>query len=925
MDPNLPSSFSNPNSHHGQGYFYDPNNTFRQGQHPPQPQGHPQAQPYYQPFNPQPLPQNYSQYYQQQGYNQAYPYQSQVQQFQPSYYQQPVELQPQQFAQSEPNTIGASVLRHAVQPHTVQRRQADPRHYDGDYIRVVIPSRPDHSSPPQTFHGKQTPRAGHQFKSQAQRPQSAHQNFPNHPQQLQHAPQLPKQHLTQRSESSVVSDLPTAPTTPASSSPSSSKKKERQMTSAGGSNTPNMPLEGQSRVLQSVEVNAKPKQPATKARDHRDPTVPLHEPEPDYPSLLCVLADDYLEAARKLPALTEEYYSLISTALGCLESVLANFKLPPLREAQVSLRYAQILYAETENHDEAETILTKAIELCGRHKFIDLKYEMQLLLSRVLYESKPKAALRDIQKLIEDIEAYRHTAWLYIFRFQHAMFSLASSAPGDIHGAVVQLEKIEHLARQNSDSAILAFAATLEALLHLSSPSQDAVTTSQTALAKARALQLSPDVAGNPQLTVLMEFIDLACSVREADIAQSEIKRKIMQDALVEAVSHPNWRGDGLIYIPVSRKAVAGMQLHGNGYVIEKNGKYHIPFSWLGTDETEALGFLFSAESSAYKNGADGAKAERFLDSGLSVLRALGMPSLKAGYREYQRQITSQKITEAGFLLLLVFLQCSKGLWPAANDTLDKAHAISQDLGDALPVNMKYCLLYLRGAVLQGTGDLTAALQVYQSPLFDLNTPQTSPSAGSGTSNRIANSHHADSDVTRNFSILAAMNSALIIYNPAHPQHKRLSSLIKTLIPAVQNCGNRYIRAHFMLLESILSTNTLAEKQLLRQAMDEGKAIGSAQTTALALIYMHDQLYKGTLEKPALKCAKAAGHQARRWGQPMWMHVAAALEAQTLEIFSFPDEARKRQDEADASWERLPKGVKDVGDVEDVEVVVIDD
>src|SRR6201999_4272108 len=101
--------------------------------------------------------------------------------------------------------------------------------------------------------------------------------------------------------------------------------------------------------------------------------------------------------------------------------------------------------------------------------------------------------------------------------------------------------------------------ATLEALLHLSSSSHDAVTAAQTALAKARAMQLNPDVESNPQMTILMEFIDLACSVRESNIGQAETKRKIMHEALPKAVSHPNWRDDGNIYIPLSKRTMTGI------------------------------------------------------------------------------------------------------------------------------------------------------------------------------------------------------------------------------------------------------------------------------------------------------------------------------------------------------------------------------
>ena len=668
--------------------------------------------------------------------------------------------------------------------------------------------------------------------------------------------------------------------------------------------------QNQNRALQAVEVNVKTPQTVSKAPHPRDSPMESDGPEPDYPSLLCVLADDYIDEARKQPALTETYYQLISKALGCLESVLTNFKLPPLKEAQISLRYARILYDETENHDEAETMLTKSIELCERHKFIDLKYEMQLLLSRVLYESKPKAALRDMQRMIEDIEAYRHTVWLYIFRFQYATFSLASSAPGEVHSATVQLEKITVLAKQNSDVAVLAFAATLEALLQLSSSSHDAVTAAQTALAKARAMQLNPDVESNPQLSILTEFIDLACSVRESNIAQTEAKRKIVHDVFNTASESPNWKDDGSILIPVSKRTMAGIQTQSNKHVIERNGKFYLAFSWLSKDEVEALGCLFSAESSAYKNGSDGGKAGRFVEAGLLMVRAWAKPGLTTGLRQSERVSTFQKLLEAEFLLLLSFLQCSRGQWEAANSTLAQASAISEEFGEAFPINMRYALLYLRGVTLQGTGNLTAALQVYQSPLFSFAPQQSSSASASKASNKIESSHFADSDVTRNFSILAAMNSAFIIQAPGHPQQNRLSPLIKSLDTAVQSSGNKYVQAHFSLLISILSGTTLTFKQYLRSAMEAGKAIGSAQTTALALIYMQEKLFKGVVDEQALKCAKAASHQTRRWGDPMWMHVTAGLEAQAMEINGLEEDARKRKQQADEGWELMPEGVK---------------
>ncbi|KIX10602.1 uncharacterized protein Z518_01686 [Rhinocladiella mackenziei CBS 650.93] len=840
----------------------------------------PQSPSPYQSYPPQPypqsIPQNYPQYY----YDQQQSYQPPFQQYPANSIYQPSSPATRQLPPAP-----------APAPQPPQPR-----------VHVVIPSHPLHSSPSQQSHQyhQSQPRPNYHPQPQPQI-QTSSQSFGQHTPQ-----QRPQSHRRHQTWSNAVLNAQSH----MMASDHSRKNQEPPVPTTAAETPPKDPQQSRPRVLQAIGINTKPKPTSTKSPGHDNSPQHHDEPEPDYPSFLSVLADDYLDAARKNATLTDEYYNLVATALACLESVLSNFKLPPLREAQVSLRYAQTLYEETENYDEAETTLTKSIELCERHKFVDLKYEMQLLLSKILYESKPKAALRDIQRMIDDIEAYRHTVWLYIFRFQHAMFSLASSSPGEVHSATVQMQKISNLARQNSDSALLAFAALLEAILHLSSLSHEAITSAQTALAKARALQLNPDVESNPQITILMEFIDLSCSVLESNIVQTEKKRKIMHEVLYQSISDSNWRDDGLIYIPVSKRAIAGIQLQGNGHVVERNGRYFLPFSWLGKEEAEALGFLFSADSSAYKNGADGGKAEKFVDSGLSLVRSWRKPTLASGFRQLQRAYIFQRLLEAQFLFLLIFMQCSKGLWQQAQQTLEAVHAISEDIGDAFPINMKYGLLYLKGVILQGTGNLTAALEIYQSPALVLGAQQSPLSNGSKALHHIPNSYYADSNVIHNFRILASMNSAFIIQNPRHPQHKQLSSLISSLGSATQNSGNKYIQAHYSLLISVLSTTTLTIKQFLKSAMEAGKAIGSAQTTALALVYMQEKLFKGTVDEQALKCAKAASHQVRRWGEPLWAHVAAGLEADSLEINGMAKEAQQRKADAEARWNELPLGVK---------------
>lgn len=87
------------------------------------------------------------------------------------------------------------------------------------------------------------------------------------------------------------------------------------------------------------------------------------------------LAEEFFDAAHDMaPSVAlsrtsesiEVYEKLISAGLAYLDATLRNIRLSPRVEANVRLRYAGVLYEETENFKEAEITLTKGIALCDR-------------------------------------------------------------------------------------------------------------------------------------------------------------------------------------------------------------------------------------------------------------------------------------------------------------------------------------------------------------------------------------------------------------------------------------------------------------------------------------------------------------------------------------------------------------------------------
>jgi Cohesin loading factor len=152
--------------------------------------------------------------------------------------------------------------------------------------------------------------------------------------------------------------------------------------------------------------------------------------QPDMAKLLTSLAEEYFEAAHELaPAAAfsmtvtdiDAYESLIATGLGCLDTALKRVRLQPRDEAIMRLRYAGVLFEETENSMEAETALGKGIALCERvctstckarrmlicfqNHYYDLKYAMQFLLAQFMAKKNPKASMKALDGHISDAHA----------------------------------------------------------------------------------------------------------------------------------------------------------------------------------------------------------------------------------------------------------------------------------------------------------------------------------------------------------------------------------------------------------------------------------------------------------------------------------------------------------------------------------------
>ncbi|KAJ5783797.1 uncharacterized protein N7518_009474 [Penicillium psychrosexuale] len=652
-----------------------------------------------------------------------------------------------------------------------------------------------------------------------------------------------------------------------------------------------------------IEKKRQPTQPNVEKHWKPTPTKSA-KPPVDYQVLLLSLADEYLNAAHARGTTTsltaretdvEEYYKLVATGLGCLEAVLKNWRLQPRKEALVRLRYARTLFEETDNDIEAETALSKGIDLCERNRMLDLKYSMQHLLARMLHESNPKASLKAVDGMIQDVEAYRHAAWEYAFRFLRVSLSLSSPSHQDSVQALQNLHKITAMANRNGDKAVSAMAAVIESLAHLQqATNSDSIEQAQRAVAVARSHQLNDELRHIPQLTTLIQMVDICCSLLEYDVNQSGQKLKVMQALMDETLSDSNWRPDGSFSVPLNGKSAGPSSIDTGDILQVQNGTLLLSFNWLPQHDLYALCYFLSSITLSAKNSYDGRKAEKYLEEGLRMVQGnfKAPQEISESMVNANRRVQWRQSLYCNLLLQRVFLACARTDWELASQTLNDLRQVFQELGSNLLGTIECLMEYAAGTIAQATGDLNTALNIFQSPILSLD-PATSKTGRN--------------DPCRDTRILAGLNTALILRDPSHSSHPSLSALLATLEPFCQGSPNKYIQAaYFLVCATVHSESTIQTKQYLQQALQSATAISNSQITCMTLTFMSWKYFRGVVGEQAEKSARAGRAMAKRANDRMWASVTDDMLAETLERQGKGEEAQSVREEGQRLVSGLP-------------------
>ncbi|EEP78657.1 conserved hypothetical protein [Uncinocarpus reesii 1704] len=654
---------------------------------------------------------------------------------------------------------------------------------------------------------------------------------------------------------------------------------QRLSTSSKGGNNPTAPARSRDRAPQHMPPVAKQPTPA-KARNKSE------KQSIDYQVLLLSLADEYFDAAHSqgtiLAASREEgdverYYKLVATGLCCLEAVLKNWRLQPRTEALLRLRYARILYEEANNDREAEAALSKG------------------LLCRILYKSNPKAAMKAVDGIIRDLEAYRHIAWEYAFRFLRVTLSLSSPSHQDFVAAVHNLQKLSSMASRTGDKAVVVVSSIIEALTHLQHSSNgDAIEQAQRAIATARSHQTNESVAAGPHVDTMFQVADICCSILEYDIAQASQKLQVLQKNMDQNINSPLWQDDGSFSISLSSEAIKQSTVEFGDILRASNGTVELVLNWLPEADLYALCYFLSSVTLGARNSQDGHKAEKYLQEGLRMIRSsLESPQeVPESFTLASTRFRWRRLLYCHMLLQQIFLACARTDWPLATKMLKEARATSVELGNE-PYETINCLIqYATGVIAQATGDLKGALAIFKQPIFSL----------SQSTNRTCRN-----DPRRDTAILAGLNCVLIYRDTSQPSFSIAANALSSLEPFCQHSPNKYIQAAYSLVSATIHTeSTMQTKRNLHQSLRSATAICNSQVTCLALTFMSWKYFRGVVGEQSEKSAMAAKAMARKTDDRLWINVTDELLAETLDRQGKASEARALREKADKDLAKLP-------------------
>ncbi|RKF62325.1 putative cohesin loading factor [Erysiphe neolycopersici] len=622
--------------------------------------------------------------------------------------------------------------------------------------------------------------------------------------------------------------------------------------------------------------------------------------ELDLGKLFISMAEEYFEAGYQLTAyaahsLSEDYnekrQKLVALGLGCLETALKRVTgLDPRDEACIRLRYAGVLFEETENAMEAETALSIGIELCERNHYYDLKYSMYFLLAQCVAKSNIKASMKALDTHISEVETFSNISWVYAFRFLRASYSLECSTFIDNNAAVRNLRAISLLAEQRGDRPIHFVASLMIVIAYLRISGPEASQNLKSSMATVWSHQTDASCCITP-LIILAHTLDLACCIREGDPQTMMNKLQAARSAMDTSIRNKDWSSSDIISIPIPSSINSSHVVSpdsGNVFNIGDNGADNLIITLLDQKGAYCISCLLYGVVLLNRSANERLPALKYLYQGLSILEkdddskssnclSNRTSSNLAAKHQWRVQILCYIRT------YIAFCHSLSAEWSQLKICLENLQKAIDNLEVPMKRHFQSLIIYLSGVYYQGSGDLDTALEIFQDSRFKLPAEKTS---------NISSIEQMEFDI----AILAGLNALLILQHQKWFDPVRNKNMLNMLEPVCLNHANQDIVNAFNLAMVTVKTNSpktfIEIKHHLSAALNGAKKTNNSQLLSITVTLMFSTFFVGRIGKQAENGAQAASRTAARSGNPLWMSVTDNLLAQCNELHGKAEDAK---------------------------------
>lgn len=193
-------------------------------------------------------------------------------------------------------------------------------------------------------------------------------------------------------------------------------------------------------------------------------------------------------------------------------------------------------------------------------------------------------------------------------------------------------------------------------------------------------------------------------------------------------------------------------------------------------------------------------------------------------------------------------------------------------------------VLYMTGVYYQGTGNLDAALEVFEDERFAIGEMGSKSGAAGSNPSSIA--------------ILAYFNRLWIMQEPSRRDDEQTAELIEKLRAYCVNHADEEIKTAFSLVQAGIENNPQSSTPLgvvknhIGSGLNGSKATSNTMLLAIALCLMRNCLFENVVGDQTVKSARAGSAQAKKTGNLLWMSLADGMLAQTCDMQGNVEEAQ---------------------------------